>query len=242
MSRRRDDDTLTMQTSEAREQPVASGTPTLAQSDALKLVAVLAMTIDHIGAVLVPNLIILRMIGRIAFPLFAYQLAVGYVHTHDVRRYALRLALWGLVSQPVYMLAVGVGPWTLNIFATLLLGLAAIWGWDHGKWWAVGGALALAAVQIRFPGFGPDYGVYGILLCLVSYVLLSSPSSVAAAHAVLHVLAGIFLWPAQAAALLSVPLILRPPRLRVPHVPMLFYAYYPAHLLLLAGIHRMLVH
>jgi hypothetical protein len=76
----------------------------------------------------------------------------------------------------------------------------------------------------------------------MSYVFLSSPSSVAAAHAVLHVLAGILLWPAQAAALLSVPLILRPPRLRVPHVPLAFYAYYPAHLLLMAGIHRLLAH
>lgn len=242
MSMRRGDDTLTMHTREPMQQQASPGTPTIAQSDALKLIAVLTMTIDHIGAILLPNVTVLRMVGRIAFPLFAYQLAVGYVHTRNVRSYALRLALWGLVSQPVYMLAFGMQPWTLNIFATLLLGLAAIWGWDHGNWWAVGGSLALAAVQLLFPGVGPDYGVYGVLLCLLSYVFLSSASSVAAAHAVLHVLAGILLWPAQAFALLSVPLILHPPHLRVPHVPVLFYAYYPAHLLLLAGIHRLLVH
>jgi hypothetical protein len=109
----------------------ASGPPTIEQSDGLKIVAVLCMTIDHVGAILLPNVAWLRIIGRVAFPLFAYQLAIGYVHTSDLRRYALRLGIWGLIAQPVYMLAFGVRLWELNIFATLLLGLLAMWGFPE---------------------------------------------------------------------------------------------------------------
>src|SRR5450756_2445187 len=87
--------------------------------------------------ILLPQVGWLRIIGRVAFPLFAYQLAAGYLHTHNLTRYVLRLAIWGLIAQPIYMIAFGVRPWTLNIFATLLLGLLAIWGWDHRRWWAV---------------------------------------------------------------------------------------------------------
>src|SRR5450759_5584692 len=85
------------------------GQPTLEQSDALKLVAIVSMTIDHVGAILLPQVGWLRIIGRVAFPLFAYQLAAGYLHTRNLARYALRLAVWGLIAQPVYMIAFGVG-------------------------------------------------------------------------------------------------------------------------------------
>ncbi|MCX6084810.1 MAG: TraX family protein, partial [Caldiserica bacterium] len=134
------------------------GQPTLEQSDALKLIAIVSMTVDHVGAILLPQVDWLRIIGRVAFPLFAYQLAAGYLHTRNVARYARRLAVWGLIAQPVYMIAFGVRPWTLNIFATLLLGLLAIWGWDHRRWWAVALALSLAAIQLWLPAVGPDYG------------------------------------------------------------------------------------
>lgn len=216
------------------------GQPTLEQSDALKLVAIISMTVDHVGAILLPQVGWLRIIGRVAFPLFAYQLAVGYLHTRNLSRYALRLAFWGLIAQPVYMIAFRVRLWTLNIFATLLLGLLAIWGWDRRRWWAVALALSLAAIQLWLPAVGPDYGLYGVLLCLASFVLFQHREQLIIGHGLLHVLAGILFWPSQVYAVASIPFILWPPRLHIRRLPELFYAYYPAHLALLVLVRYLL--
>lgn len=219
-----------------------NGQPTLQQSGALKLIAIVSMTVDHVGAILLPTMGWLRIIGRVAFPLFAFQLAVGYLHTRNLTRYALRLAVWGLIAQPIYIIAFGVRLWTLNIFATLLLGLLAIWGWDHHRWWAVALALSLAAIQLWLPDVGPDYGLYGILLCLVSFVLFRNREQLAIGHGILHVLAGLMFWPSQVYAVASLPFILWPPRLHLRRLPELFYAYYPVHLALLVLIRRLLIH
>jgi len=216
------------------------GQPTLEQSDALKLIAIVSMTVDHVGAILLPQVGWLRIIGRVAFPLFAYQLAVGYLHTRNLTHYVLRLAVWGLIAQPIYMIAFGVRLWTLNIFATLLLGLLAIWGWDHRRWWAVALALSLASIQLWLPAVGPDYGLYGVLLCLASFVLFRDRVQLAVGHGLLHVLAGIMFWPSQVYALASIPFILWPPRLHLGRLSRLFYAYYLAHLALLVLIRHLL--
>jgi len=220
----------------------AGGLPTLEQSDALKLIAIISMTIDHVGAILLPQAGWLRIIGRVAFPLFAYQLAVGYMHTHNLSRYVLRLAIWGLIAQPIYMIAFDVRPWTLNIFGTLLLGLLAIWGWDRHRWWAVVLALGLASIQLWLPEVGPDYGLYGVVLCLVSFVLSRNRQQLAIGHALLHWLAGIMFWPSQVYAVASIPFILWPPRLHLGRLSRLFYVYYPAHLAVLVLIRLLLKH
>ncbi|MFA4932459.1 MAG: TraX family protein [Caldisericia bacterium] len=216
------------------------GHPTLEQSDALKLVAIVAMTVDHVGAILLPQVSWLRIIGRVAFPLFAYQLAIGYLHTRNLSRYVRRLAVWGLIAQPVYMIAFGVRLWSLNIFATLLLGLLAIWGWDHRRWWAVALALSLTFIQLWLPAVGPDYGLYGVLLCLASFVLFQHRDQLAIGHGLLHMLAGIMFWPSQVYAVASIPFILWPPRLYLHRLPRLFYAYYSVHLALLVLVRHLL--
>ncbi len=221
--------------------PSGNALPTLEQSDALRLVAIVSMTLDHVGAILLPQAGWLRIIGRVAFPLFAYQLAIGYMHTRNLPRYVLRLSVWGLVSQPIYMIAFDVRPWTLNIFGMLLLGLLAIWGWDRRKWWAITLALGIAAIQLWLPAVGPDYGLYGVLLCLVSFVLSRHKEQLVAGHALLHWLAGIMFWPSQVYAMASIPFILWPFQLHLGRLSRLFYAYYPAHLALLVLIRLLLM-
>ena len=71
----------------------------------LKLIALVTMTIDHVGLLLLPQLVILRIIGRLSMPLYAYMTAQGCRYTHDRRRYFLRLAGLALVCQVVYYLA-----------------------------------------------------------------------------------------------------------------------------------------
>ena len=70
----------------------------------IHLLACLTMLIDHSGKVLFGNMAQMRIIGRLAFPLFAYSLAAGVVFTHDSRKYLTRIVLLALISQPFYAL------------------------------------------------------------------------------------------------------------------------------------------
>ena len=74
-------------------------------TDLLKLVAIAAMLLDHIGGAFFPETPIFRWIGRLAFPLFCYCMTVGLLYTHDIRRYLGRLAIFAVVSQPFWILA-----------------------------------------------------------------------------------------------------------------------------------------
>ena len=65
----------------------------------LKVIALLAMLCDHLGHALFPELIILRIIGRISFPIFAYVLVEGFYYTRDVNKYMLRLGVIALLSE-----------------------------------------------------------------------------------------------------------------------------------------------
>ena len=78
----------------------------------LKLIAVVSMLIDHAayslflaGVFTGKGYVYMRAVGRIAFPIFAYMIVNGFEKTHDVRRYFSRLALFAVISQPVYRLA-----------------------------------------------------------------------------------------------------------------------------------------
>ena len=81
----------------------------------LKLIAIITMTIDHVGAVIFPDYQILRIIGRIAFPIFAYCIAVGCIYTKNIGKYALRVLLMAILIQPLYVTAMNhqtrPGPW-----------------------------------------------------------------------------------------------------------------------------------
>ena len=67
----------------------------------IKWIAILTMTIDHIGYYLFPSLLFLRVVGRIAFPCFLYTTVQGVRETRDFRKYLLRLVLTGLISMPI---------------------------------------------------------------------------------------------------------------------------------------------
>lgn len=72
---------------------------------ALKVIALIFMFIDHSGKVLFNNLEEMRVLGRIAFPIYVWCMIVGFQRTRSVPKYLLRLAIVGIISQPLYHLA-----------------------------------------------------------------------------------------------------------------------------------------
>lgn len=68
----------------------------------LKLLAILFMTIDHIGAILFPSIRLLRAIGRLSLPIFIFLLIEGFNHTTNKRNYFLRLLFFAIISEPIY--------------------------------------------------------------------------------------------------------------------------------------------
>ena len=100
-------------------------------TDLLKLVAIAAMLVDHIGGAFFPEIPVFRWIGRLAFPLFCYCMTVGMLYTHDIKRYLGRLGLFALISQPFWILAFNAEDFwgnllNLNIFFTLFMSLLTV--------------------------------------------------------------------------------------------------------------------
>lgn len=107
---------------------------------ALKLIALVTMTIDHTAAVLNCGRLYLpmRCIGRIAFPIYCFLLVEGYFHTKHMAEYMERLLTVGIVSElPFDLMAAHSFPSAFhqNVMFTLLLGLAAVWLMDHRHEW-----------------------------------------------------------------------------------------------------------
>ena len=86
----------------------------------LKIIALVAMLIDHIGYVFFEDVLILRMIGRLSFPLFAYSTFIGYFKTKDLKKYIVRLFVIALITEPIYDLLFIKEYFSLNIIFSLL--------------------------------------------------------------------------------------------------------------------------
>lgn len=95
----------------------------------IKIIAITAMIIDHIGLFFFPHLIIFRAIGRLAFPLFAWLIANGARHTQNINKYLFRLFFFACIAQLPFYYAneqIAGNQMSLNVLFTLFLGLSAI--------------------------------------------------------------------------------------------------------------------
>lgn len=213
------------------------------------------MLIDHIGATLAPTTAIyypLKIIGRIAFPIFAYQIAAGYVNTRSVTKYLSLLSIFAVISQiPYYLAFSGVHPQStplsdLNIFFTLVLGLLALYCYD-----AVGKNNFCKNFYINFVPvilfaviaqiFNTDYGAYGVIIIFLCYILRFHPVRALVSQSILTC---VFIYQSHAPfwqifclmGFVAVYLPFFKQGIAYPTVKInkyLFYAFYPLHLLAL---------
>lgn len=94
----------------------------------IKIIAIITMLIDHSCDVIIKHYSMGYVIGRIAFPLFAFQLVIGYKNTHDIKEYLKRLLIFALISQAPYglMFYNYVHRLDINIFFTLFFALISL--------------------------------------------------------------------------------------------------------------------
>ncbi len=126
----------------------------------------ITMLIDHLGFAFFSDERYLRVIGRIAFPIYCYLLVVGYQRTRSVKNYSIRLLAIALLSQFPFMYAFNI--YNLNVVFTLLFGLLLIIAMDRipSKWKVVSILLAVVVALIA-EELHTDYGAYGIALILI---------------------------------------------------------------------------
>jgi hypothetical protein len=218
------------------------GFMTKRQSNFIKLIAIITMFTDHMGLLLFPNIMIFRIIGRIAFPLFAYQIGVSYGHTGNIKRYIIRLAGCAFIFQGFYVIAGfldhTIDSGYLNIFFTLIVGLILIWLVDHRRY-LIALPVFLIPVLLPYAGLTMDYGVYGIALILFLYVCRNRPTllvSYLAVSAFLYCYATPGGSYVQMYSLLAAIFLLKPLDIRWNISGWFFYAFYPLHLAMLYGI------
>lgn len=229
----------------------------------LKIIAIITMLIDHIGAVILYPLLhyqggavvtdelywlytSLRMIGRLAFPIFCFLLVEGFFYTHSHVKYAVRLAIFAFISEVPFDLAFYKKVTYLehqNVFFTLLIGLLmmmaiqAIRDFVLPKMkyaintiaFILQTAIFLAAAYLA-TFLHTDYQFQGILAIYIMYILRFTRLYMCLCEAILFMVLEV------TAALSFIPIYFYNGTrgLKLKYV---FYLFYPLHLLILYGIY-----
>lgn len=229
--------------------------------NSLKLLGALFMVIDHIGVFLFPDVSILRYIGRLAFPIFAFMISEGAKYTKNKTNYFLGICTLTLLCQYVVYFydnknleMSSLVAFTLSIpiiYALQNLKRAIFEGDRHNKLsalWLFSTAILLSYLFTRF--FVVDYGFYGILTPVFASIFdfrgISVPDKVKRLDRIsLRVLSlgaalimlGASMNTRQFFALFSLPLLLLYSEKRGKiNMKYFFYVFYPLHILVLEGI------
>lgn len=161
----------------------------LINANTLRVIACILMLMDHAWATVIPGSDWLTYAGRMAFPIFAFQIAEGFFHTSDFKKYARRLFIFALISEIPFNLMYAssiIYPFHQNVMFTLLLGLLAIKsldnirmacagrsfkGWNSSQVKAVILGIIKAALCVLAAGIGfTDYGITGVLTIILFYL------------------------------------------------------------------------
>lgn len=209
---------------------------------ALKCIAVITMVIDHVGAIYFPDILAFRIVGRLAFPIFAWLIGNGATHSKDVFAYARRLLIFACISEIPFFLAFYDGSEPLidathNIFFTLLFGLISILIIRNTSLGLIRYPLACIPAYIAM-ALHTDYGAYGVLLILL--LSLTQKIQRRSARLLCQTLGMTILlffhvqgFDYQFIAIASIPLLAFQNGQQGPRYTKFFYWFYPIHLLLL---------
>ena len=222
----------------------------------LRLMAIIFMFIDHYGAVIHPTEMSYRIVGRLAFPIFAYLLANGYRHTRNKWKYLIRLSFCALLSEVPFDLTFGQSyglNWDhQNIFFTLALGLTALMVYDktrlqssdvlvrdsqmikEEKKLSLLGLILVLAIGFLADLINTDYGMIGVVSIFIFYLLDQKQINIILTAALLFVVYfSSYLQLYAIFALLIISCYNDQPGPSNFFLKWFFYLFYPLHLLFL---------
>ena len=214
----------------------------LLDGTALKIIAMTSMVIDHLGDMFFGGALWMRMIGRIAMPIFAFCIAEGYSHTSDRKRYLMRMGLFALISEIPFDLAFSGKPELghQNIIFTFFLSIIALLLYDritgsgkgNGKVKTVLGVLDVLAVTALSLILRADYTLFAVISVFLFYVFRKKDHLVRAAIGVAFLALTRTVGYYCATGLSFIPLAMYNGK-KGRGLKWLFYVFYPGHLLLL---------
>ena len=211
----------------------------------LKILAIITMTIDHIGAIIYPNIDAFRIIGRISFPIFCFLLVEGFKHTHNRFRYFIRLLLFAIITQPIYDYA--FNNHELNILFTFSLSFLLLSsiefikkiinkynkGIENYLYKTISYLLIYIIFLILSIILNVDYQALGISLVLIFYL---SPNILLSLLLYLTIAITLDVNNIQLYSLIAFIFIYFYNGKKGKDIKYFFYLYYPLHLLLLKGL------
>ncbi len=172
----------------------------------MKNLAVISMTIDHLGFIIFPDVIMLRVIGRAAFPIFGLMIAEGYLSTRSFSAYLKRILIFAVIAQIPYYFIV---PEDLNIMFTLSFGLMAIYCLDKIIYdldvWKV---LYLAPVLAGAYLLPLDYGLLGVSYIVFCFFIVKHHGRITGSFLNLPKMFYYYYYPSHLAALLLLSLLI----------------------------------
>ena len=214
----------------------------------LKIIAMVSMVSDHVGDLFFPGVMWLRMIGRLAMPIFSFCIAEGYAHTRDKNRYLLRMGIFALISEVPFDLAfegkVGFGH--QNIMLTFFLSILALKIFDLirgeeprniGK--TVLGTLAVLVMAGLALLLRADYTIFAVIAVFLFYVLRNRHPLVRSGAGVGFLALTRTMGYYCTTGFSLIPLLLYNGK-RGRGLKWLFYAFYPGHLLVLFVLKKLL--
>ncbi len=217
----------------------------------IKVIAILSMLVDHFALFYFPESFPLQIIGRLSYPLIAWLIANGAVHTRDINKYLIRLGVFAFLAQIPYEVGFymrGDHPIFLNVLFTLFFGLLAIriLKLQTNPYIRAAGVLVcIAAAGILHA----DYGMGGILSILAFYIYFDHPRAMLASQiAILAVLTNLSFFvgpgfealvmhPLEEWAVLALPIVLLYNGKRGPGTGLLFYWFFVGQAALITYLH-----
>ena len=182
---------------------------------------------------------ILNVIGRIAFPIFAFTLNEGYVHTRSLKKYLLRLFIFAVsIQMPSILFGYD---YPMNIFFTLFLGLLSIYIFNLKKMNVILKIILIGFILFFSQKFKLDYGIYGILVIINFNIFRNNKFKILMNFLVLNIYNVIFpkvfdLVDTQFFSLISLVFIFMYNGKKGRSMKYFFYLFYPIHFFILEVI------
>ena len=209
---------------------------------ALKIIAMIAMTVDHVGLILLDDYRPFRIVGRLAFPIFAYLLSEGCFYTKHKKRHFLEVLIAGLICQVGYF--VSMGDMYLNVLLTFSLSIPLVYLTLAVKDKKAPPALFLGAVFLMIAlcvlleraGVYFDYGYAGVLLPVFAAMGNNKRGKLALTAVGLLLLAFIMRGNQWYGLMALIPLSLYDGTRGKVKNKYAFYIFYPLHIVVIYGI------